>query len=174
MEYIDVLDKKGNKTGKSKPYPDIHKDGDWHRAVHIWFINSKGEILLQQRTPTMKIYGNMLCASASGHVSAGESSETSALREIEEEVGIRISKKKLKWIGEVTRNEILNNGTFLDKEYNDVYIVKMDLGIDNLKSNTEVKSFKWVPVNGFLKMVKENNSNLVPHPKGYKLLLSFL
>ena len=35
MEYLDVLDSSGNKTGKKKLRSEIHKDGDWHRAVQI-------------------------------------------------------------------------------------------------------------------------------------------
>src|SRR3989338_1915087 len=147
MEYIDVLDKKGNKTGKSKPYSRIHQDGDWHRAVHVWFINSKGEILLQQRSSTMKIYANMWCATASGHVSAGEDEEISTVREIGEEVGINVSKEELKWIGEVTRQEVLNNGTFFDNEFNNIYLIKIDLDIDKLRKDSgEVQNLKWVPI----------------------------
>ncbi len=44
MELIDVLDEKGNKTGEVKPKPDIHRDANWHKAVHVWFINSRGGV----------------------------------------------------------------------------------------------------------------------------------
>jgi hypothetical protein len=34
----------------NKPRQAVHRDGDWHRAVHIWLINSKGELVLQKRS----------------------------------------------------------------------------------------------------------------------------
>ena len=51
MEYFDVLDENGNKTGKLKLRNEVHRDGDWHRGVHVWIINSFGELLLQRRSP---------------------------------------------------------------------------------------------------------------------------
>ena len=47
-EYFDILDENGNKTGKTKLRSEVHRDGDWHKAVHIWIINNKGDILLQR------------------------------------------------------------------------------------------------------------------------------
>ena len=48
-EYFDILDENGKKTGKTKLRKEVHKDGDWHKAVHVWIINDKNEILLQRK-----------------------------------------------------------------------------------------------------------------------------
>lgn len=56
-EYFDLLDENGNKTGKTKLRNEVHRDGDWHKAVHIWIINEmvmyycKGDVL--QKTVTL-------------------------------------------------------------------------------------------------------------------------
>jgi len=39
-EYLDILDAHGNKIGQTKEKSQVHKDGDWHRSVHVWFLNS--------------------------------------------------------------------------------------------------------------------------------------
>ena len=44
-EYFDILDENGNKTGQTKLRSEVHRDGDWHKAVHIWIFNDKGEAL---------------------------------------------------------------------------------------------------------------------------------
>ncbi|TYG52103.1 hypothetical protein ES288_D09G001300v1 [Gossypium darwinii] len=54
VEYLDVLTKIGKKIGKkiggSKPRGDVHRDGDYHKAVHVWiFTESTQELLLQKR-----------------------------------------------------------------------------------------------------------------------------
>ena len=46
-EYFDLLDENGNKIGKRKLRSEVRRDGDWHKAVHIWIINNNGEIPAQ-------------------------------------------------------------------------------------------------------------------------------
>lgn len=42
-EYFDALDENGNLTGVKKLRKEVHRDGDWHRTVHIWIINNDNE-----------------------------------------------------------------------------------------------------------------------------------
>lgn len=71
MEFLDVTDEKGNKIGIVKARKDVHHDGDFHRSVHVWLINSKQELLVQKRALTKKVSPGCWSASAAGHVSAG-------------------------------------------------------------------------------------------------------
>ena len=48
MEYIDVLDENGVKTGEILSRKEIHQRGLWHRAIVIAIINGNNEVLLQQ------------------------------------------------------------------------------------------------------------------------------
>ncbi|KAJ4754347.1 Nudix hydrolase 3 [Rhynchospora pubera] len=85
-EYLDVLTPTGEKTGISKPRSQVHRDGDFHRAAHVWiYSESTRELLLQLRGDC-----GLWDISAAGHVSAGESSLPTAMRELEEELGIRL------------------------------------------------------------------------------------
>lgn len=67
---------------------EIHKQDLRHRAVHVWFFNGKGEILLQMRSDKKDRHPNVWDSSASGHVDLGEAYDVSAHREVEEELGI--------------------------------------------------------------------------------------
>ena len=49
MALINVLDENGNPTGEVKTKREIHEQGLWHNAAHVWMYNSKGEILMQLR-----------------------------------------------------------------------------------------------------------------------------
>ena len=71
-EYFDILDENGNKTGKTKLRSEVHRDGDWHKAVHIWIINENGDILLQRRCATKDSNPNMLDISWDGELTAGD------------------------------------------------------------------------------------------------------
>lgn len=49
-ELLDVLDEQGNPTGEIKSRRGIQKSGEWHKAAHVWIINSKGELLITRRS----------------------------------------------------------------------------------------------------------------------------
>ena len=68
----EVLNSKGEKTSELKWYLDIHRDGDWHRGVHIYIVNDSGEILLHKRSVFVHTYPNLWENSCGGHVDLGE------------------------------------------------------------------------------------------------------
>ena len=35
-EPFDVITADGRPTGRVKTRAEIHRDGDWHRAIHVW------------------------------------------------------------------------------------------------------------------------------------------
>ena len=55
-ELIDILDDQGNLTGRNCLKSVAHKKGLYHATVHIWFYTPDGNILLQQRSASKKIY----------------------------------------------------------------------------------------------------------------------
>ena len=46
-EYIDIVTKEGEPTGKSALKSEIHTKGYYHNTAHVWFYTSKGEIHYQ-------------------------------------------------------------------------------------------------------------------------------
>jgi 8-oxo-dGTP pyrophosphatase MutT (NUDIX family) len=59
-----------------------------HRACYIIVFNDRGELFVQRRTQTKDLYPGRLDLAAGGVVMAGESYDTSAQRELREELGI--------------------------------------------------------------------------------------
>jgi len=86
-EIFDVVDA-NDEVIEQLPRSQVHARGLLHRAVSIFVFNSKGELLLQLRTPTRDEYPNCYTSSASGHLSAGEDYDDAAPRELAEELGI--------------------------------------------------------------------------------------
>jgi len=66
----------------------VHAEGLRHRAVHILVFDEKGRLFLQKRSMKKDLNAGQWDTSAAGHVDAGEDYQSSALREIEEELGI--------------------------------------------------------------------------------------
>ena len=86
-EIFDVVDECDRVVGQA-PRSVVHARKLLHRAVHIFVFNSRRELLLQKRSALKDEYPLCYTSSASGHLSAGESYETAAPRELEEELGL--------------------------------------------------------------------------------------
>ena len=59
-----------------------------HRAVFIAVVNSAGELLIHQRSALKDLWPSYWDIAVGGVVAAGESYDSAALRELDEEVGI--------------------------------------------------------------------------------------
>ena len=174
MENIDVLDEQGNKTGEIKSRDDVHEKGLWHRTVHIWVINDNKDVLMQLRSPEKKSNPNKWTTSASGHLSAGDESRNGAVRELGEEVGINAKPEELKYV--FTLKEQSTNNNMINNEIVDVYIIRRNLQINELKLQTEeVSEAKWIPYKEYKNINKDCKRNtIVSHPEMFKKLLKEL
>ena len=87
MEFLDVVDQNDNVIGKTSR-EDIYKKHLRHRIVHILIFNKKGEMALQLRAKVSFCPYHWSTA-VGGHVQSGETCEEAALREYEEELGVK-------------------------------------------------------------------------------------
>lgn len=177
MEEIDVLDENGNKTGEVVSREEVHKLGLWHKCVHIWIVNSKGEVLLQKRSSEKKTNPNKWTTATSGHLSAGDSSIEGAIRELGEEIGLQAKAEELQYLFTVKDETVkeYRGETILDNEITDVYLMRKELDIQNLKlQEEEVSSVKWFTQEEFKKMVMEKDENLVYHREMQMKILEIL
>ena len=91
-ELWDLYDKYGNKAGKfherGKPIPP----GYFHTIIHVWIRSESGKYLMSRRHP-LKSYP-LLWECTGGSVLAGEDSITGAMREVQEELGVALDRKK--------------------------------------------------------------------------------
>jgi isopentenyl-diphosphate delta-isomerase len=86
-ELFDVCDEQDRVIGTA-PRSRVHAERLLHRAVHVFIFKSNGDLLLQRRSASKDESPLKLTSSASGHLGAGESYESSAIREMQEEVGL--------------------------------------------------------------------------------------
>ena len=169
MEHFDVLDEYGNKMGQMKPRDDVHRDGDWHRVVHAWIINSKGELLLQKRAKNKEMYPNMWDISSAGHVCAGDDPIASAMREMKEELGLMLKEKDFEYLFTVKNQVVLHNGAFINNEFDDVYLVTMEVDISKLiLQKEELSEVKWVDFVEYEKHIDAKDPKYVLHREEYK------
>jgi 16S rRNA (adenine1518-N6/adenine1519-N6)-dimethyltransferase len=88
-EIFDVVDENDEVTGQATR-GEVHAQKLLHRAVHIFVTNKRGDVLLQKRSLLKDLCPGLWDSSVSGHLDAGEDYATAAVRELEEEMGIRL------------------------------------------------------------------------------------
>src|SRR5215470_14563663 len=65
-----------------------HQKEILHRSGVVFVIRSDGRVLIQNRSPSKRIFPNCYDCSCAFHVTFGESYEEAAKRELREETGI--------------------------------------------------------------------------------------
>lgn len=161
MEWLDEVNENGEPTGRVFERSEIHDRGIRHRTSHVWIArekNGKTQILLQKRSINKDSFPGEYDISSAGHIPAGEDFESSALRELEEELGIRADKDDLHLIGPLTiRNEFVFHGKpFRDHQVTHVYYIMMDIEPEQMKlQESEVESVMWIDLDECLSRTKE-------------------
>lgn len=145
-EQYDVLDARGNKTGQVLSKSQVHDQELWHASAFVWIYNSKGEVLLQLRSEDKRSFPGVWDVSVAGHMSAGDKPEETAIREIEEEIGIKVTADELTQIGNVS--DIVP--WLPDKKHPEfcwVFVLPKDVTTDSLNIQTdELNDIKWISI----------------------------
>ena len=90
MECFDLYNEHRQQTGETMVRGTQTPAGRYRLVVHICIFNSNGELLIQQRQPFKKGWSNLWDVTVGGAVTAGETSQQGAHRELLEELGPRL------------------------------------------------------------------------------------
>lgn len=168
-ELIDILDPEGNPIGKTALKSEVHKKGLYHHTVHIWFYTADGNVLLQQRGKAKETHPLLWDVSVAGHIGAGEEIETAAIRETEEEIGLKITESDLKKIG-VFKSFYEHREGLMDNELHHTFACELIVSLEQLeKQVSEVENLKLISILNFQKELKdkERYKMYVPHEMDY-------
>jgi isopentenyl-diphosphate Delta-isomerase len=89
-ELFDVVNERDEVVGQATR-AEVHRRKLWHRAVHAWVFNAAGQVFLQKRSMLKDMAPGRWDSSCSGHLDAGESYDQAIVRELGEEIGVRLS-----------------------------------------------------------------------------------
>lgn len=159
---IDVLSPAGLRTGEILPRAEIHRLGKYHRAIHLYLLNSENELMLQRRALTVDNFPGTLSISVLGHVDAGETSASTVRREIEEELGLDASSLRIDFLFSYLSEATLAED-YIDRQFNDVYLTRAELDPAQLRFDpAEVAEIVFVPLERFRAMLADPASKLAP------------
>jgi len=143
VELWDILNRQGEKTGKTIVRGERLRFGQYHLVVHIWVADDSGRLLIQRRAPDLAVLPGKWAATGGSAVS-GEDSETAARRELFEELGIDAAAGEMEHI-----KRLLRSNSFAD-----LWLLRRNVALEELAlQEEEVAEVKWVTRAGMADMV---------------------
>ena len=93
-EFFDVVDENDEAVAKLAR-SEVHRRKLRHRAVHVFLFRQDECLLIHKRADSKEEFPSVWTSSCSGHVSAGEDYDATAVRELFEELGIESAVERL-------------------------------------------------------------------------------
>lgn len=154
MECFDILNRDGSQTGEIAIKDSPLLDDQYDLGVHAYIHDSKGNFLIQKRKMTKTFLPGGWDIHM-GHVIAGETSKEAIIREINEELGIKLTDitflKRILW-----------------EKYNhfiDIYVLCKDIDLSELTlQDSEVDDAKYITSTEMIELIK----NMDYRPEDYR------
>lgn len=152
MGKIQIIVDANDKIIGYKDRDNVAED-DIYRVTGLWVENSRGEILLAQRSFLKKNSPGKWGPAVSGTVEKGETCDGNIIKEAEEEIGLKNCEFKK---GEKMR------ATGNHNYFAQWYFTKLDKNAEDFKiDKKEVKQVRWFAKEELKKMIQENPEKVV-------------
>ena len=180
MEYLDIVDENGIPTGKTISRELAHRDGILHRTAHVWVIRPSGEgydVLLQKRSMEKESFPGFYDTSSAGHIPAGEEPVSSALRELQEELGIAAAPEQLRYAGSfrIRYEKEFHGHLFRDNEVTTVYVYSEPVQISSLVlQESEVDEVRWFGLDEVWNEIHRSRERFCVPTGGLQVLREYL
>lgn len=145
-ELRDLYDKNGNKTDKTYYKGEDIPKGYYPMVVMVVIRNSKGEFLMQKRTPNKGGDWGV----TGGHPKSGETPIEGIITEVKEELGLDFSKEKF----------IEYDSGCDGKDCYKMYFVNKDIDIESITiQEEELSEVRWFTMDQLQDMVNNKELN---------------
>lgn len=187
MELLDLRREDGSLAGKVQERSVAHASGSLHGTAHVWAVRparkeeappggrQSFEVLLQKRSAAKDSYPGCYDISAAGHLPAGSGFLESALRELEEELGIQAKPQDLEeaFLHLGYAESTFHGKPFKNAEVSAVYVYREPVEIESLKfQQEEVESVCWMGYEDLLAEVRRETG--LGNPGKYCIFLEEL
>lgn len=155
---VVVVDENDNEIG-SAMLADVWAKGLHHRVVSVFVIDEQGRMLLQLRSPHVKIYPNCWDQAAGGHVDEGFNYEQSALNELTEELGL--DNIALETLGTFRANNRFEDGRIIN-QFERVFLARVPHNAKLKPELDEVSKLRWFTPSGLKSEIARNPQKFTP------------
>ncbi|TYS70380.1 NUDIX domain-containing protein [Sutcliffiella horikoshii] len=152
MEQLKIFNKDRKYLGIASR-EEVHLKGLWHETFHCWIkalIDGKEYLYFQLRSKDKKDYPGLLDITAAGHLLSHENVDD-GIREVEEEIGIKVSMDELSYLGVIPYEKELEG--FIDREHAHVYLLNGYIPLESFSLQAEeVSGIFMVPLEDFYQL----------------------
>ncbi len=143
---------------------EIHQRGLRHREIHVCFITPNKEIIFQHRAKDKDTFPDLLDITVGGHVEIGQSYEETALKETEEETGLKLKIDDLISISKVKREAKDEQTGKINKVFNSRYVYIYRGKIEDLKVELrKAIGFEAWPIDKLLNLNDADRKRFIPY-----------
>lgn len=153
QEILDVVDDDDVVIG-TMTRKESKTNGKKYRVVRIMIGDGQGNYLIQKRVSTKDTYPNCWDNSAAGHVDAGETYDNAAIREMDEEIGLK--GVELKEVLHYYSETVSPSGQTLNR-FTKLYIATVARDTYFSLQESEVSEVKWATLEEIRKLVEDSN-----------------
>lgn len=180
MEIFDIVDEYGLPTGETIERKLAHTIGARHRTAHIWIaqkMQGRWQVLLQRRALTKDSFPGRYDTSSAGHIQTGDEPLPSALRELEEELGIKACPEDLQFAGtfRIDYEKEFSGKLFRDKEIAFVYLYLKEIHLSEIVvQKEELDCVEWFDLEETYRECLAHNQKFCVPIKGLEMAREFL
>lgn len=171
-ELVEVLTEDGKSVGENISKFKAHMQGICHGISAVALIDNSGKLLIQKRAVTKKDEPNKWDLSGAGHVDVAETPEEAAVREIYEELGIKVEEDDLKLIDTYLNKVKLSKEIYIN-HFTYLFVVQKDISIDDIvMQKSEVSDIMFVNKKEYIDLL--NNGDMVEAIKYCNMVLKYI
>ena len=149
-EHFDVVNEDDQAVAKL-PRSEVHRRKLQHRAVHVFLFRQDDCLLIHKRTDTKEEFPSVWTSSCSGHVSAGEDYDATAVRELFEELGIESAVERLQKFSACDDTS---------QEFTVLYRCCSDVAVT--PDSSEIADVLWMPVDSIQDWITRSPNDFSP------------
>ncbi len=169
--YLDVYDQTGVKIIDTKTYDEVHRQGLWHKGVHVWVLTPDGKFIIQKRGPYVQTKPNILEASAGGHVNSGNTAIQAVIEECHEEIGVVVQESDIEYVATIVDQFEEMEGAIKNNEFDDIYLIRKAVKPEDVvMGKKEVSEVLFYDAKEYLIRGIEEDSSIAYRPEEYKIL----
>lgn len=160
---LNIVDENDNIVGEATR-EEIHAKGLLHREVHVWLYNKNEDLFFQRRAKDKDTFPGLLDASVGGHVEVGDSYEKTAVKETEEETGLKINPQDLKivtTIKHIAHDEVTGR---INNVIRRIYAYEFNGPVNDLKvEKKKALGFESVRIDSLFVMSDAEKKKFIPN-----------
>lgn len=156
-ERLKVFDEEYRHIGE-ETRETVHKKGLWHETFHCWLVDETN-VYIQKRSAKKKDFPGLLDITAAGHLLSTEN-VMDGIREVEEELGIKVDPAKLVKVGVV--RDVIESPGFIDKEFTNVFLYKSTFSSTGFSlQEEEVEGIYSVEINDLIALFQRQCPRII-------------